>query len=77
MNNNNRRIQGKEIQMGDSFVLPIEQSRVTMSQAKVKQILEETDAKAQELLSNAENKSQIIIQTANTEATRIKQHRQR
>ncbi len=68
---NGKRIQSKEIHMGDSYVLPIEQSRVTISQAKVKQILAETDEKAQKLIANAENKSQIIIQTANTEATRI------
>lgn len=65
------RIKGQEIQVGDSFVLPIEQSRVTRSQAKVQQILEETDAKAQQIISAAENKSQIITETANTEATRI------
>lgn len=65
------RIKGQEIQVGDSFVLPIEQSRVTRSQAKVQQILEETDAKAQKIISDAENKSQIITETANTEATRI------
>ena len=57
--------------MGDSFVLPIEQTRVTLSQAKVKQILEETDVKAQQIISEADNKSQIIIQNANTEAERI------
>ena len=57
--------------MGDSFVLPIEQTRVTMSQAKVKQILEETESKTQSMIAEAENKSQIIVQTANTEATRI------
>lgn len=57
--------------MGDSFVLPIEQTRVTLSQAKVKKILEETDVKAQQIISEADNKSQIIVQTANTEAERI------
>ncbi len=65
------RIQGREIQVGDSYVLPIEQSKVTRSQAKVQQILEETDAKAQQIIAASENKSQIIIETANTEATRI------
>ena len=65
------RIKGGEIQIGNSYVLPIEQSNVTMQQAKVKQIIEETDAKANEILGNAENKSQIIIETANTEASRI------
>jgi flagellar assembly protein FliH len=65
------RIKGQEIQVGDSFVLPIEQSRVTRSQAKVQQILEETDAKAQKIISAAESKSQIITETANTEAARI------
>ena len=65
------RIKGQEIQMGDNYVLPIEQSRVTRSQAKVQQILEETDMKAQQMLEQAENKTQIIVQTANNEATRI------
>lgn len=65
------RIKGQEIQMGDSFVLPIEQTRVTKQQAKVQQIIEETDAKAQQILSNAENKSQVIVQTASNEAERI------
>ena len=70
-NNFNNRFQGKDIQFGESYVLPIEQSKVTLSQAKVKQILEETDAKAQQIIDAAENKSKIITETANTEATRI------
>ena len=70
-NNNSGRILNKEIQFGESYVLPIEQSKVTLSQAKVKKIMEDTDAKAQQIISAAESKSQIIIQTANTEATRI------
>ena len=57
--------------MGESYVLPIEQTRVTMSQVKVKQILEETDNQAKQIISAADNKSQIIVETANTEATRI------
>lgn len=70
-NNSSNRIVNKEIQFGESYVLPIEQSKVTLSQAKVKQIMAETDAKAQQIIDAAENRSQIIIQTANTEATRI------
>ena len=65
------RIKSDEIQIGDNYVLPIEQSNVTRQQAKVKKIIEETDAKAQKILETADSKSQIIIQTANTEATRI------
>ena len=75
MNNNrnieNRRITGKSVHYGENYVLPIEQSKVTLSQAKVKKILEETDAKAQGIVDSAENKAQIITQTANTEAERI------
>ena len=52
-------------------MLPIEQSRVTVSQAKVKKMMEETDVKAQQIISGAETKSNVIVQTANTEATRI------
>lgn len=65
------RIKSGEIQIGENYVLPIEQSNVTLSQAKVKKIIEETDLKAQKIISNAENKSDVIVQTANTEATRI------
>ena len=65
------RIKGQEIQIGANFVLPIEQSKVTRQQAKVQQIIAETDAKASQIISAAENKSQIITQTANNEATRI------
>ena len=65
------RIKGEEIQIGDNYVLPIEQSNVTRQQAKVKKIIEETDAKAQQIIEAADNKSQIIVQTANTEASRI------
>ena len=65
------RIQSKEIQIGENFILPIEQTRVTKSEAKVQKILEETDIKAQQIISQAENKTQIIVQTANNEATRI------
>lgn len=57
--------------MGDSFVLPVEQTRVTKQQAKVQKIIEETDAKAQQIIADAENKTQVIVQTANNEATRI------
>lgn len=57
--------------MGDSFVLPIEQTRVTMQQAKVQKIIQETDAKAQQIISAAENKTKIIVETANNEANRI------
>ena len=57
--------------MGDSFVLPIEQTRVTKQQAKVQQIIAETDAKAQQIIDSAQNQSQVVIQTANTEAERI------
>ena len=57
--------------MGDSFVLPIEQTRVTQQQAKVQQILQETDAQAKQILAAAENKSQVVVQAANTEAEHI------
>ena len=70
-NNNSNRIIGKEVQFGENYVLPIEQSKVTMSEAKVKKILEDTDAKAQQIVDNAGNKSTIIVQTASNEATRM------
>lgn len=57
--------------MGENYVLPIEQTRVTRQQAKVQQIIEETDAKAQEIILNAQNQSQIVVQAANTEADTI------
>ena len=65
------RIKSNEIQIGNNYVLPIEQSKITVQQAKIKQIIEETDAKAQKIIDGAENKSQIIIKTASTEAERI------
>ena len=65
------RIKSGEIQIGNNYVLPIEQSNVTRQQAKVKKIIEETDAMAQKIIDGAENKSQIIVNTANTEAERI------
>ena len=65
------RIKCNDIQIGNNYVLPIEQSNVTLQQAKVKKIIEETDAQAHKIISNAENKSQVIIETANTEAQRI------
>lgn len=65
------RIKSGEIQIGNNYVLPIEQSNVTVQQAKVKKIIEETDAKAQQIIDSAENKSSIIVETANTEAQRI------
>ena len=54
------RIKCDNIQIGNNYVLPIEQSNVTLSQAKVKKIIEETDAKALQIISGAENKSNII-----------------
>ena len=65
------RIKSDDIQIGNSYILPIEQSNVTLSQAKVKKIFEETDAKAQQILNNAEDKSNVIIQNANNESQRI------
>lgn len=65
------RFKSDSIQIGNNYVLPIEQSNVTAQQAKVKKIIEETDAKAQQILDNAENKSNIIVETANNEAQRI------
>lgn len=65
------RIRSNDIQIGNSYVLPIEQTKVTAQQAKVKKIIEETDAKAQQIIDGAENKSNIIVQTANNEAQRI------
>lgn len=65
------RIKSGKIQIGNNYVLPIEQSNVTLQQAKVKKIIEETDAIAQQILDGAENKSQIIVNTASTEAERI------
>ncbi len=68
------RIKSGEIQIGGNYVLPIEQTRVTRQQAKVQQIIEETDAKAQQIINDAQNKSQIVIQAANTEAETIIQN---
>lgn len=65
------RIKSNDIQIGSSYVLPIEQSKVTLQQAKVNKIIEETDAKAQQIIDGAENQSNIIVQTANAEAQRI------
>lgn len=65
------RIKSDDILIGSNYVLPIEQSNVTVQQAKVKKIIAETDAKAQQIIDGAENKSQVIVQTANTEAARI------
>lgn len=65
------RIKSGEIQIGNSYVLPIEQSNVTLQQAKVKKIIEETDAQAKQILSAAENQSQMIIEAANVEANKI------
>ena len=65
------RIKSETIQIGNNYVLPIEQSNVTIQQAKVKKILEETDMRAQEIVVNAEEKANAIINSANKEAERI------
>ena len=65
------RIKCDDIQIGKSFVLPIEQSNLTLQQAKVKQLLEETDSKAKNIIDNAENQSKVIIETASLEASQI------
>ena len=52
-------------------MLPIEQSNVTLQQAKVKKIIEETDARANQILSDAQNQANVVVETANNEATRI------
>ena len=65
------RIKSDNIQIGNNYVLPIEQTKVTAQQAKVKKIIEETDAKAQKIINGAESKSNVSVQTANSEAVRI------
>lgn len=65
------RIKSGKIQVGDSYVLPIEQTRVTMQQAKVQKIIEETDVRVQQIIADAENRSEIVVQTANNEAKAI------
>ena len=65
------RIKSDAIQIGNNFVLPIEQSNVTIQQAKVKKIIEETDAKAQQIISSAENQARSSIENAEKEALRI------
>lgn len=67
----NNRIVRKDVHFGESYILPIEQSKVTQSEAKVKQILADTDVKAKKIVDAADNKSNIIVQTASNEATRI------
>ena len=67
----NNRIVRKDVQFGESYILPIEQSKVTQSEAKVQKILADTDEKAQQMVDAAGNKSTIIVQTASNEATRI------
>ena len=49
----------------------MEQTNITRQQAKVQQIIAETDARAKQIIDNAENKSQVVIQAANTEAETI------
>ena len=71
------RIKSNDIQIGNSYVLPIEQSNVTLSQAKVQKIIEETDLKAQKIISDAEGQSQVIMQNTNAEASRIIENAQK
>jgi len=65
------RIKSDDIQIGNNYVLPIEQSKVTISQAKVKKIIEETDVKAQLIIDDAQNQSKSIVSSANSEAAQI------
>ena len=51
------RIKSDEIQMGDNYVLPIEQTRVTRQQAKVQQIIDETDKVLEAIFSFYEKRS--------------------
>lgn len=71
------RIKSDEIQIGNNYVLPIEQSNVTLSQAKVQKIIEETDQKAKKIIDSAETRSQTIIQSANDEALKIVEEAQK
>lgn len=65
------RIKSDDIQIGKSFVLPIEQTNVTLQQAKVKKIIEETDAKVNKIIEEAQLKADEILQNANSEASKI------
>lgn len=65
------RIKSNDIQIGKNYVLPIEQSGVTLQQAKVKKIIEETDAKVNKIISDAQEQANIILQNANSEALKI------
>lgn len=65
------RIKSDTIQIGNNYVLPIEQSNVTAQQAKMKRIIEETGVKAQSIINGAETKSQAIMQNATNEAEKM------
>ena len=65
------RIKSDTIQIGNNYVLPIEQSNVTAQQAKVKRSIEETGVKAQSIINGAETKSQAIMQNATNEAEKM------
>ena len=65
------RIKSDTIQIGNNYVLPIEQSNVTAQQAKVKRIIEETGVKAQSIINGAETKAQAIMQNATNEAEKM------
>ena len=65
------RIKSQKIEIGDSYVLPIEQSKVTIQQAKVKRIIEETGLKAQQIIDDAEKKSQEILSNANIQGEHL------
>ena len=68
------RIKSNKIQVGESFVLPLEQTNLTRQQAKIQQLIEESDNKAKEIIENAQDRSNIVIQAANTEADNIIQN---
>lgn len=66
------RIKSGNIQLGDSFIVPVEQSehsaKIQKALEREKEILARTEQKAQEILNNAQSEAQIIIEEARNQA---------
>lgn len=57
--------------MGNEYVLPIEQTKVTQQQAKVQAIIAQTEQRKKDMMAAAEKKSQELLDSAEVRVTHI------
>ena len=67
----NNRICGVNVQMGNEYLLPIEQTKVTQQQAKVQAIIAQTEQRQKNMMAETEKKTQEMLDAAEVRVNHI------